>query len=98
MGDELDVAFDADVNQNLSQVAMGGPQKMLRIYDTATGELQFDIKKHTDWIYAVAFSPDGVLIASGDRSAGLCVWEAATGSALSRFGRTQRCDQLDRLA
>ncbi len=79
VGDELDVAFDADVNHNLSQVAMGGPQKMLRIYDTATGELQFDIKKHTDWIYAVAFSPDGVLIASGDRSGGLCVWEAATG-------------------
>lgn len=79
VGDELDVAFDADVNDRMSQVAMGGPQKMLRIYDTASGELQFDIKKHTDWIYAVAFSPDGVLIASGDRSAGLCVWEASTG-------------------
>ena len=79
VGDELDVAFDADVNAKMTQVALGGPQKMLRIYDTATGELQFDIKKHTDWIYAVAFSPDGVLVASGDRSAGLCVWEASTG-------------------
>ncbi len=85
VGDELDVAFDADVNHDLSQVAMGGPQKMLRIYDTATGELQFDIKKHTDWIYAVAFSPDGVLIASGDRSAGLCVWEASTGRPYLEF-------------
>ncbi len=79
IGDDLDVAFDADVNNNMTQVALGGPQKMLRIYDTATGELLFDIKKHTDWIYAVAFSPDGVLIASGDRSGGLCVWEASTG-------------------
>ncbi len=79
LGDELDVAFDADVNDKMTQVAMGGPQKMVRIYDTGTGELLFDIKKHTDWIYAVAFSPDGVLIASGDRSGGLCVWEAATG-------------------
>ncbi len=79
VGDELDVAFDADVNDRMTQVALGGPQRMLRIYDTATGELQFDIKKHTDWIYAVAFSPDGVLVASGDRSAGLCVWEASTG-------------------
>ncbi|MGV3485029.1 MAG: c-type cytochrome domain-containing protein [Planctomycetaceae bacterium] len=79
LGDELDVAFDADVNDKMTQLAMGGPQKMLRIYDMATGELQFDIKKHTDWIYAVAFSPDGVLVASGDRSAGLCVWEASTG-------------------
>jgi len=79
IGDELDVAFDADVDDKMTRVALGGPQKMLRIYDTASGELLFDIKKHTDWIYAVAFSPDGVLIASGDRSAGLCVWEASTG-------------------
>lgn len=79
IGDELDVAFDADVNDQMTQVALGGPQKMLRIYDTASGELQFDIKKHTDWILSVAFSPDGVLVASGDRSAGLVVWEASTG-------------------
>jgi mono/diheme cytochrome c family protein len=79
IGDELDVAFDADVNDKMTKIALGGPQKMLRIYDTATGELEFDIKKHTDWIYAVAFSPDGVLVASGDRSAGLVVWEASTG-------------------
>jgi len=79
VGDELDVAFDADVNDDLSLVALGGPQRMLRIYNTEDGERVFDIKKHTDWIFAVAFSPDGVLIASGDRSAGLVVWEAATG-------------------
>lgn len=79
VGDEYDVAFDADVNDDMSRVALGGPQRMLRIYSVADGELVFDIKKHTDWIYAVAFSPDGVLLASGDRAAGLVVWEAATG-------------------
>lgn len=81
VGDEYDVAFDADVNDTMTKVALGGPQKMLRIYSTQDGEKLFDIKKHTDWIYAVAFSPDGVLIASGDRSAGLVVWEAETGQA-----------------
>ena len=79
VGDELDTVFDADANDTMSRVAMGGPQKMLRIFDAGTGEKLFDLKKHTDWIYTVAYSPDGILIATGDRSSGLCVWEAETG-------------------
>ena len=43
------------------------------------GSLVREIKKHTDWVYAVEFSPDGVLLATGDRTGGLIVWEAATG-------------------
>ncbi|EMI45272.1 c-type cytochrome domain-containing protein [Rhodopirellula sp. SWK7] len=79
VGDEYDVVFDADCNDKLSRIALGGPQKMLRIFDATDGSLLFDLKKHTDWIYSVAFSPDGVLVASADRSGGLVVWEADTG-------------------
>ena len=79
VGDELDTVFDADCNDKMSRIALGGPQKMLRIFDATDGSLLFDLKKHTDWIYSVAFSPDGVLVASADRSGGLCVWEADTG-------------------
>ncbi|MEM8913463.1 MAG: c-type cytochrome domain-containing protein [Planctomycetota bacterium] len=79
LGDELDTVFDADASGDMSRVALGGPKKMLRIFDATDGTLLFDIKKHTDWIYGVAFSPDGVLVASSDRSGGLCVWEADTG-------------------
>jgi WD40 repeat protein len=38
----------------------------------------YEIKKHTDWVYAVEYSPDGVLLASADRANGLFVWEADT--------------------
>lgn len=79
VGDELDTVFDADCNDKMSRIALGGPQKMLRIFDATDGSLLFDLKKHTDWIYCVAFSPDGILVASADRSGGLCVWEADTG-------------------
>jgi hypothetical protein len=79
VGDELDIALGADINDSLTKVALGGPLKIVRIVDVQTDQPLFELKKHTDWVYAVAFSPDGVLLASGDRSGGIHVWEAETG-------------------
>lgn len=79
VGDELDIVLGADINDNLSKIALGGPQRIVRIFDSATGEIVHELKKHTDWIFCVDYSPDGVLLASGDRSGGLHVWEADTG-------------------
>ncbi len=79
VGDELDIVLSADINDNNQLIALAGPQKMVRVYETLTGELKYEQKKHTDWIYSVRFSPDGLLLASADRSAGLVVWEADSG-------------------
>jgi hypothetical protein len=79
VGDEHDAVLAADISADQTQVALGGPGKIIRIYSTADGSLVREIKKHTDWVTAVEFSPDGVLLATGDRSAGLFVWEAHTG-------------------
>ncbi|MGI9472554.1 MAG: c-type cytochrome domain-containing protein, partial [Rubripirellula sp.] len=59
VGDELDTVFGADVNNDLSKVALGGPQKLVRIFDSGTGDALFELNKHTDWVYCVDFSPDG---------------------------------------
>lgn len=79
VGDELDEVLAADISADQTLVALGGPQKIVRVYSTATGELAYECKKHTDWIYSLEFSPDGVLLATADRSGGLLVWEAQTG-------------------
>ena len=79
VGDELDTVFGADINSDLSNIALGGPQRIVRVFDTGTGSVRHELKKHTDWVYCVDYSPDGVLIATGDRSGGLHVWEADTG-------------------
>ena len=62
-----------------SLIALGGPQRVVRIYSTETGQLIHELRKHTDWIYSIEFSPDDVLLATGDRNGGLFVWEAWTG-------------------
>ena len=76
---EYDVVLAADISPDQGQVALGGPGKIVRVYNTADGQLQFEMKKHTEWITAMEFSPDGVLLATGDRNNGLMVWEAQTG-------------------
>ncbi|MBC8116666.1 MAG: hypothetical protein H7062_19910, partial [Candidatus Saccharimonas sp.] len=49
------------------------------VFRTADGELIATLRKHTDWILSLAFSPEGLLLASGDRFGALQVWEAQSG-------------------
>ncbi|RIK80754.1 MAG: hypothetical protein DCC68_10385 [Planctomycetota bacterium] len=78
VGEELDSVLAADINDTNTLIALGGPQRVVRIYNTADGSLAHEIRKHTDWVYAIEFSPDGVLLATADRGGGLFVWEAET--------------------
>jgi hypothetical protein len=79
VGKEYDAVLAADISPDHSQVVLGGPGKVVRIYNTADGSLAQELRKHTEWITAAEFSPDGVLLATGDRNNGLIVWEANTG-------------------
>ncbi len=80
IGDELDAVLAADISSDHSLVALGGPQKIVRVYSTVDGSKLYEIEKHTDWITAIEFSPDSVLLATGDRNGGLFVWHAPTGN------------------
>jgi hypothetical protein len=79
VGEELDSVLGADISADQSLIALGGPSKVVRVFSTADGSLKSTMKKHTDWVTAVAFSPDGVLLATADRNGGVVIWEASTG-------------------
>jgi hypothetical protein len=79
VGIESDAILAADISADQTQIAVGSPSKLIRIYSTTDGSVIREIKKHTDWITAVEYSPDGVLLATGDRNGGLFIWEAFTG-------------------
>ncbi|HTK76084.1 MAG TPA: hypothetical protein VL371_12545, partial [Gemmataceae bacterium] len=82
VGDEFDAVIAADISADQSIVALGGPQKVVKGYSVADGKLLYTIKKHTDWITAIAFSPDGQFLGTADRAGGISVWEAKTGHEL----------------
>lgn len=79
VGIESDAILSADISADQTQIAVGSPSKLVRIYSTTDGKVLREIKKHTDWVTAVEYSADGVLLATGDRNGGVFVWEAFTG-------------------
>jgi predicted nucleic acid-binding Zn-ribbon protein len=80
VGDELDAVLAADISADYQRIALGGPQRLVRVYSTQTGQRLYEHAKHTEWVTALEFSPDGVLLATGDRNGGLHLWEAHTGN------------------
>jgi WD40 repeat protein len=82
LGNDYDSVLTADIRPDQSQVAMGGPGRLVKIFLTKNGELQHKIKKHTDWVTAVAFSPNGQMLASADRNGGISIWDPDNGQEL----------------
>ena len=80
VGEEQDTILTSDLSADQSIVAIGGTNKLVKVFDLATNEILYKIKKHSEWVTQVSFSPDGILLATADRNGGLFVWEAKTGN------------------
>ena len=67
------VAFSPDSGRLAS-----GSDEIVRIWNTATGELEDELEGHTDTVWSVAFSHNGQFIVSGSGDKTVRIWNTAT--------------------
>lgn len=75
------------------RLASVGDDMLVKIWDAESGELLSTLDAHARLspegyataLYAVAVSPDGTTIASGDRIGEICLWDAVDGKLLGRL-------------
>jgi WD40 repeat protein len=63
-------------------------ERPVRLWDPKTGRLDRIIGSHSNTRNSVAFSPDGLLLATAGDDGIVRLWSVATGAELSQVGRS----------
>lgn len=65
-----------------STMVSGSGDSTARVWDCDTGTPLHTLKGHTSWVLAVAYSPNGAMIATGSMDNSVRLWDAKKGAAL----------------
>jgi WD40 repeat protein len=77
------LAYHADPKTPL--LATCSADGTVRLWNPLNGAGVRTLTGHTDWVYAVAFSPDGKQVAAGGWNGEVRVWDAANGALVKAF-------------
>ncbi len=71
--------LDVCVSPDGTQFVTACTDRIARVFNVGTMELELEISNTTSWLHCVDWSPDGSMIATGDNDGTGRVWDARTG-------------------
>ncbi len=80
-----DEIFALALSPDGKKLAAGGCDRLVRVWDLASGKLEHAIENHADWVLGVAFTPDGKGLATASRDKTAKVWDLAAKESLLTF-------------
>ena len=77
-----DAILDLEFSPDGKTLATCGYDRLIKLWNTESGQLVRELKDHSDAVYGLAFSPDGALLASGSADRAVKIWQVADGKRL----------------
>ncbi|HEU5377154.1 MAG TPA: hypothetical protein VFV38_17115 [Ktedonobacteraceae bacterium] len=75
-------------------LARGGQEGTLSVSRIFQGQVLWQVQAHQGAITALAWSPDGLLLASGGDDGRIHLWQAATGARLCSCEQGERVERM----
>jgi WD40 repeat protein len=76
------VAFSPD-GKTLAAATDRVKDKVVRLWDVATGQERAPLRGHTDIVHSLAYSPDGTMLATASMDKTVKLWDATSGKELA---------------
>jgi WD40 repeat protein len=67
------------------KLACAGTDRLLRVWDLASGKLEHTIENHADWVLSLSFASDGKHLVTGSRDKTAKVWDLSAKESVVTF-------------